>query len=101
MAFWPPPGQFPGQPPGPQQFSPPSFPPPTFIPQQPAPFAVDPGAIAGCRFRMTYVWLVNRDQFWFFPVFIGPRSIAGFRWTGRFWRYTGFDLRLIISFSCF
>jgi hypothetical protein len=93
MVFMPPPGLPPGQQP--------TSPPPPFVPTQPAPFAVDPGAIGGCLFRNTYVWLANGDQFWYFPIFIGPRSVAGFRWTGRFWRYTGFDLSLIISFTCF
>ncbi|MGZ9585691.1 collagen-like protein [Paenibacillus marinisediminis] len=117
MSFTPPPSPpgfpgfpgFPGQPgpPGPSGqpglMGPPSTPPPGFTPQQPAvsPFAVDPGAIAGCLFRMTYVWLVNRDQFWFFPVFVGPTSVAGFRWNGRFWLYTGLGLRSIQSFTCF
>ncbi|MGO0063449.1 transporter [Brevibacillus fluminis] len=101
MAFGPPFGPPPGRPPGSQQVPPPTSPPPTFIPMQPAPFRIDPGAISGCLFRFTYLWLVDGDQFWFFPVFVGARSVAGFRWTGRSWRYTGFDLRLILSFTCF
>ncbi|MFF2909205.1 collagen-like protein [Paenibacillus sp. NPDC057934] len=119
MSFLPPPSApgFPGQPgipgqpgfpgqsgqPGQPGTAGPSSPPPGFIPQQPAiaPLAVDPGAIAGCLFRNTYVWLVNRNQFWFFPVFVGRTSVAGFQWNGRFWVYTGLDLNLIQSFTCF
>jgi len=110
MSFLPPPGPpgfpgFPGQPgpPGQPGTMGPSSPPPGFIPQQPAisPFAVDPGAISRCMFRNTYVWLVNRNQFWFFPVFVGRTSVAGFQWTGRFWLYTGLSLRSIQSFTCF
>lgn len=96
MVFMPPPGPPPGT-----QAQQPTSPPPPFIPQQPATFAIDPGAIARCLFRNTYVWLTNGEQFWLFPIFVGPRSVAGFRWSGRFWRYTGFDLRLISSFTCF
>ncbi|KQY90082.1 transporter [Paenibacillus sp. Root52] len=96
MAFMPPQG-----PQGTQQ--PPSSPPPQFTPQQPAAtaFAIDPGAIAGCLFRNTYVWLRNGNSFWFFPTFVGRTSVAGFRWTGRRWVFTGVDLRSIVSFTCF
>lgn len=87
---------------GPQSFQAPTSPPPQFIPQQSAmPFAVDPGAISGCLFRFTYVWLRDGQQFWFFPVFVGPSSVAGFRWGWGRWFYIGLDLRQITSFSCF
>ncbi|TQR43269.1 transporter [Paenibacillus popilliae] len=81
----------------------PSSPPPQFAPPQPAAtaFAIDPGAISGCLFRNTYVWLRNGNSFWFFPTFVGRRSVAGFRWTGFGWMFTGVDLRSIVSFTCF
>lgn len=82
----------------------PTSPPPGFIPQQQSaisPLAVDPGAIVGCLFRYTYIWLVNRNQFWFYPVFVGRTSVAGFQWNGRFWVYTGLSLQSIQSFTCF
>lgn len=96
MAFTPPQG-----PQGAQQ--PPSSPPPQFTPPQPeaTTFAVDPGAISGCLFRNTFVWLRNGNSFWFFPTFVGLTSVAGFRWTGRMWVYTGVDLKSIVSFTCF
>lgn len=96
MAFMPPQG-----PQGPQQG--PSSPPPQFIPEQPvaSTFAVDPGAITGCLFRNTYIWPRNGPGFWFFPTFVGRTSVAGFRWTGRIWVFSGFDLRSIQSFTCF
>lgn len=85
---------------GGQQISPPG-PPPSFTPSQGVQtFAVDAGAIQGCLFRFTYVWL-RRDAFWFFPTFIGRRSVSGFRWNGRRWAYYGIDLRHIQSFQCF
>ena len=109
--FGPPPGQpgFPGQPPfgpppgPPGQAGPPAGPPPAFTPaaQEITPFAVDPGAIRGCLFRYTYVWLTNRQQFWFYPTFVGRTSVAGWRWTGFNWVYFGIDLRRISSFQCF
>lgn len=47
-------------------------------------FAVDPGAISFCLFRNTFIWLNNGARFWYYPIFVGPRSVAGFRWNGRF-----------------
>jgi hypothetical protein len=104
----PPPG-FPGSPPpvgppsqGPQG-GPPTSPPPTFVPaetQQAEAFAVDPGSIRRCLFRFTYVWLRNFQQFWFYPTFVGSRSVSGYRWTGFNWVYFGINLRQIRSFTC-
>ncbi|MHC0036608.1 hypothetical protein [Pseudoneobacillus sp. C159] len=99
------PGGFPGGQqgaPGGQQ--PPSSPPPAFTPQktQAAAFAVDPGGIRRCLFRNTYVWLHSGSSFWYYPIFVGRTSIAGWRWSRRFgWAYFGIDLRSIESFQCF
>ncbi|MFC6331877.1 collagen-like protein [Paenibacillus septentrionalis] len=97
------PGGFPGVPGGaPGGVQAPTAPPPQFVPQmQASTFAVDPGAIRGCLFRNTYVWLNNGQQFWFFPVFVGRTSVAGFRWFGFNWGYFGTDLNQIRSFTCF
>ncbi len=101
------PGQFgfPGQPGSQISQAPqaPTAPPPSFIPQQAmaSPFAVDPGAIRLCLFRNTFIWLTNGEGFWYYPIFVGPRSVAGFRWTGRFWVIFGIDTRRISSFTCF
>ncbi|WP_071394752.1 hypothetical protein [Bacillus tuaregi] len=100
----PPPGPPGTQGPGPgSQSGPPSGPPPSFVPaqtQQMGTFAVDPGSIRGCLFRYTYVWLNNRQQFWFFPVFVGRTSVSGWRWTGWNWVFFGISLRQIQSFTC-
>lgn len=80
----------------------PTAPPPQFVPQMSSTtFAIDPGGIRRCLFRNTYIWLNNGEQFWFFPVFVGRNSIAGFRWNGFFWSYFGIDLNRISSFTCF
>ncbi|WP_425446460.1 hypothetical protein [Dethiothermospora halolimnae] len=79
---------------------PPASPPPSFTPQ-PSPFRVDPGSIKQCRRKFTYIWLSNGDAFWFYPTFIGRRSISGFRWTGFMWVFYGTDLRNITSFICY
>ncbi|WP_102348475.1 hypothetical protein [Bacillus sp. Marseille-P3661] len=62
---------------------PPTSPPPAYVPtqtQQAAAFAVDPGSIRRCLFRYTYVWLSNRQQFWYYPTFVGRNSVSGYRW---------------------
>ncbi|MFD2639196.1 hypothetical protein [Piscibacillus salipiscarius] len=105
------PGGFPGG--GPGGFpgglgqgpsGPPQGPPPSFTPQQGGQYgvqAVDPGSIRGCLYRYTYVWLDNRQRFWFYPTYVGRRSVSGYRWTGFFWVYYGVDLRRIDSFQCY
>lgn len=107
-AFPPPPNQPPPGGPGPGGSpggGPPSAPPPQFVPDFPgvSAFAVDAGALQGCLFRNTYVWLNNGRGFWFFPVFIGRRSVAGFRWRAgqRRWVYYGIDTSNIRSFQCY
>ncbi|MDG5787063.1 hypothetical protein QA612_06125 [Evansella sp. AB-P1] len=113
----PPPTGMPGQPPwgaptappfGPPGQGPiggpPTAPPPASIPTPSSNvgvMAVDPGAIRRCMYRYTYVWLINRQQFWFYPVYVGRRSIAGYRWNGFSWVYFGIDLRQISSFQCY
>jgi hypothetical protein len=85
----------------------PQTPPPGFTPQKPvttqgvSAFAVDPGAIRRCMFRFVYIWQRNGDQYWAFLTFVGPRSVAGFRWNGFWWSYFGVDLRQIEQFTCF
>lgn len=92
-----------GPPPGQGGDGPPSSPPPSFTPtqQQVSVYAVDPGGIRGCLYRYTYVWLNNRQQFWYYPTFVGRNSIAGYRWMGFYWAYFGIDLKRIDSFQCF
>ena len=88
---------------GQQQQGAPTSPPPSFVPQRQSVgvFAVDPGSIRGCLFRNTYVWLNNGNGFWFYPIFVGRRSVSGFRWNGFMWTYYGTDLERISSFQCF
>lgn len=86
---------------GQQQGGAPSTPPPSYTPQEQATaFAVDPGAIRGCLYRFTYVWLNNGSSFWFYPTFVGRDSVAGYRWRRFRWVYYGTDLRRIRSFRC-
>ncbi|MBZ9685469.1 hypothetical protein G9F72_003765 [Clostridium estertheticum] len=86
----------------------PSSGPPNFTPSQSqaqqlsaTPLAVDPGAIRPCTFRFVYIWPRRGSGFWAWLTFVGPRSVAGFRWDRNGWRYFGMDLRNISSFQCF
>ncbi len=106
----PPFGRPPSSPPFGQQnvspSSPPSGPPPGFEPSMQttggiSPLAIDPGAIRPCTNRFVYIWLENGSSFWAWLVFVGPRSVAGWRWTGRRWVYFGVDTRNIDSFWCY
>ena len=99
------PGGFPGGPGGPNR--PPMGPPPSFTPEKPKSFdgiqtkAVDPGSIRPCRFRFVYIWPERGRPFWMFVTFVGPRSVAGWRWNGFSWSYFGIDINRIDSFMCF
>lgn len=85
----------------PESASAPRMAPPSYIPKQAAQLrAIEPGAIEGCIYSYTYIWLQNGQHFWFYPTFIGRRSISGYRWMGSRWVYMGFDLRMIDSFFC-
>lgn len=82
---------------------PPTLPPPSVVPQQThqaGAYAVDPGSMISCLHRYTYVWLRGREQFWFYPTFIGRNSVSGYRWTGHRWVNYGISLRQIQSFTC-
>ncbi|MDQ6597764.1 hypothetical protein [Bacillus salipaludis] len=103
----PPPGHH--APPGPPhghhdpEAGPPTSPPPSVVPQQmhqAGAYAVDPGSMIRCLHRYTYVWLRGREQFWFYPTFIGRNSVSGYRWTGQRWVNYGISLRQIQSFTC-
>lgn len=100
------PGPMQPRPPRPPQGQPqaPMGPPPPFTPSEasgPMAKAIDPGAIRGCLYRNTYVWLNRRQSFWFFPVFVGRTSVSGYRWHRRRWIFFGIDLQQIRSFQCF
>ncbi|CAG9621717.1 hypothetical protein [Sutcliffiella rhizosphaerae] len=89
---------------GPPTSPPPSTPPLETVsfgaPGGPTAFAVDPGAFFGCLYRFTWVRLNNGESFWFYPTFIGRRSVAGYRWFFFRWVYFGIDTNRIRSFQC-
>lgn len=66
----------------------------------PTVFAVDPGAISPCVNQFVYIWPTNGPGFWAYITFVGRRSIGGFRFQGRRFRYFGMDLERIEEFFC-
>jgi hypothetical protein len=62
--------------------------------------AVDPGSIRSCIGRFTYIWLDHGEGFWMYPLQVGRRSVAGFRWTRFGWAYMGISLDRIDMFTC-
>lgn len=82
----------------------PPGPPPSYTPKKsskgPSVKAVDPGAIRFCKYKFTYIWLENGRSFWTWLLFVGPTSIAGYRWMRGRWRYFGTDIKNVESFYC-
>lgn len=108
----PPSGNIPpggNMPPGGSSSQAPKSAPPPYIPSKtqkgvksmaPGAKAVDPGSIRPCLFRFTYIWQTNGRGYWAYLTYIGPRSLAGWRWMGWRWIYFGLDLNRVESFYC-
>lgn len=105
----PPPGRPPAGPPGP---------PPNFTPEMPrieaqpttgltrpeerlAIFRRRPRDLRGCINRFTYIWLLNGNNFWFYPVSSDRQFVAGFRWRRRNWVYDRIRTDRILFFICY
>lgn len=54
-----------------------------------------------CLNKYTYVWLINGDNFWFYPTYIGRQTVEGFRWRNGRWTYERYNQRWILFFHCF
>lgn len=98
---------------------PPSSPPPGFVPETPRmseqPFSGAPdsrsqyrgggqnqySSFTRCLNRFTYIWLVNGNNFWFYPTFIGWGQVSGFRWRRGRWEYDRINIRRILFHRCF
>ena len=103
-----------GQPPG--QMRAPAGAPPNFTPELPrseqeqlqTPFGGSQGQrghrprdLRSCLNRFTYIWLVNGNSFWFFPVFLSGQQVIGFRWRRGSWVYDRISTRRILFHQCF
>jgi hypothetical protein len=79
-----------------RQYGPPTSPPPALTPSKPS-----YSYIIDCFYQFTYVWTRNGRQFWFYPTSIEYGEVSGYRWTGRYWTFYGFDSRLIDQVACY
>lgn len=75
--------------------------PPNFTPQFQQDMMRRPMDIRRCVNRFVFIWLVNGNGFWFFPIFVGRDQIVGFRWRRNGWMYDRINLRRIAGFRCF
>jgi hypothetical protein len=55
----------------------------------------------GCLYRFTYIWLINGNNFWFYPTAISWQQLEGWRWRNGRWDYDRINLRRIFFFTCF
>lgn len=62
---------------------------------------VRPRELRSCVNRFTYLWLINGNSFWFYPIFVGRYQIEGFRWRRGGWMYDRINIRRIYYFRCF
>lgn len=86
--------------------APPTSPPPNFTPKQSESKssntkAIDQGAIAPCTFRFSYIWPKKGNSFWAFLIYVGKKSVAGWKFMRGRWVYFGMDLKEIKSFTCY
>ena len=79
----------------------PKMAPPNFTPEFQQEMMGRPMDIRRCLNRFVYIWLINGNSFWFFPIFVGRDQIIGFRWRRNGWMYDRINLRRIAGFRCF
>lgn len=53
-----------------------------------------------CLNNFTFIWLINGNSFWFYPIAIGRQQVEGFRWRQGRWVYDRINLRRILFFRC-
>lgn len=54
-----------------------------------------------CINRFTYIWLVNGNNFWFYPTFVDRQFVFGFRWRRNRWEFDRINRRRILFSRCF
>lgn len=60
-----------------------------------------PRSFRGCMNRFTYIWLINGNNFWFYPVSASRNTIEGFRWRRNRWEYDRILVNRILFHLCF
>jgi len=54
-----------------------------------------------CMNSFTYLWLINGNNFWFYPVAIDRQFVIGFRWRRNRWEFDRINLNRILFYVCF
>lgn len=54
-----------------------------------------------CLNRFTFIWLVNGNSFWFYPIIISGQQVIGFRWQRGTWVYDRINMRRILFHQCY
>jgi hypothetical protein len=54
-----------------------------------------------CLNRFTFIWLINGNSFWFYPVNIRRPFVEGFRWRRNRWEFERINTNRILFFRCF
>lgn len=57
--------------------------------------------IRRCLNQFTFIWLINGNSFWFYPVAVRGQQVEGFRWRQGRWEYDWIPIRRILFFHCF
>jgi hypothetical protein len=60
-----------------------------------------PRDFRGCVNQFTFIWLINGNSFWFYPVSIRRNTIEGFRWRRNRWEYERIFTNRILFHLCF
>ncbi|MGI6751943.1 MAG: hypothetical protein ACOX4U_04900 [Anaerovoracaceae bacterium] len=77
----------------------PMAPPPEIVPSYSPDmnFIID-DILEQCLYHYIFVWLVDEDSFWMFPVSFNDHTISGYIWVEEVWTYADFNWRSIKGF---
>jgi len=56
--------------------------------------------IVNTRYHLIYVWLYNKKEYWFFPIYDDGIFLDGYGWNGYNWIKTKIRMASIKSYCC-
>ena len=56
--------------------------------------------IANIRYCLIYVWLVNKQEFWFYPINQDGHYLDGYAWNRRRWVRGRINISSVKSYCC-
>lgn len=60
-----------------------------------------PRNLRSCLNRFTFIWLINGDSFWFYPIMLSGQQVVGFRWRRGAWVFDRINVRRIFFHQCY